>query len=561
MKAVKWYRKAAERNDAEAQFKLGWCYERGQGVAKDEVEAVKWYRKAAEQNQAAAQYNLGGCYYEGRGVAKDEQEAVKWWRKAAEQNYSQAQYILGLCYYEGQGATKDYVEAVNWYRKAAAQNQAEAQNNLGACCERGEGVAQDPVAAVEWYRKAAAQNLAEAQFSLGLCYAHAHGVTKDDVEAVKWYRKAAEQNDAGAQNNLGLCYATGQGVAKDYVEAVNWYRKDAAQNQAEAQTSLGRCYHEGQGVAKDYVEAVRWYRKAAEQNYGAAQYNLGFCYASGAGVAKDYEEAYKWWLLAARQGVEDAKRGVTKLRGRMSQEQIAEGRKLAQDFKPREMHAAAGDGSGADITQTDPKSSGTGFFITEDGYLITNEHLAGSGAQVRVVTEAGTLSAKVITVDAETDLALLKVEGKFAALPVGASRAVKMGSAVATVGFPNIGLQGFAPELAEGEIAAFSGAQEDPKYFQISVPVQPGNSGGALVDEHGNVVGVVSAKLDVAAAVATSEVLPEQVNYAVKSCFLLSFLESVPGVAAKLKAPNAKDRKFEDVVSSAEKSAVLVLVY
>ena len=182
-----------------------------------------------------------------------------------------------------------------------------------------------------------------------------------------------------------------------------------------------------------------------------------------------------------------------------------------------------------------PFGSGTGFFITEDGYLITNEHVAGNGAQVRLVTEAGLISAKVVKVDAANDLALLKAEGKFAPLPVVSSRAVKMGSTVATVGFPNIGLQGFAPKLAKGEIAALSGAQDDPRYFQISVPVQPGNSGGALVDERGNVVGVVSAKLSVAAAVATSGALPENVNYAVKSSFLLSFLESVPEVAAKLK--------------------------
>jgi S1-C subfamily serine protease len=129
------------------------------------------------------------------------------------------------------------------------------------------------------------------------------------------------------------------------------------------------------------------------------------------------------------------------------------------------------------------------------------------------------------------------------------------------VGFPNIGLQGFAPKLAKGEIAALSGAQDDPRYFQINVPVQPGNSGGALVDERGNVVGVVAAKLNVAAAVATSGALPENVNYAVKSSFLLSFLESVPEVAAKLKEPNTKDRKFEDVVKSAEQAAVLGLVY
>jgi S1-C subfamily serine protease len=171
------------------------------------------------------------------------------------------------------------------------------------------------------------------------------------------------------------------------------------------------------------------------------------------------------------------------------------------------------------------------------------------------------IDAKVVRVDAANDLALLKAAGRFALLPVAASRGVKLGGTVATIGFPNIGMQGFSPKLAKGEIASLSGAQDDARYFQISVPVQPGNSGGALVDEHGNVVGVVSAKLDAAAALAASGALPENVNYAVKSSFLLSFLESVPAVSAKLKEPVTAERKFEDVVKSMQDAAVLVLVY
>ena len=87
------------------------------------------------------------------------------------------------------------------------------------------------------------------------------------------------------------------------------------------------------------------------------------------------------------------------------------------------------------------------------------------------------------------------------------------------------------------------------------------NSGGALVDAAGNVVGIVSAKLDAATALAASGALPENVNYAIKSSFLLSFLESVPGVEGKLKPANTKEEKFEDVVKSAQDAAVLVLVY
>jgi S1-C subfamily serine protease len=208
-----------------------------------------------------------------------------------------------------------------------------------------------------------------------------------------------------------------------------------------------------------------------------------------------------------------------------------------------------------------PESSGTGFFVTEAGYLVTNAHVADEGDQVRVMTSAGLVAAKVVKVDKANDLALLKAEGKFAAIPVAASRGVKLGGTVVTVGFPNIDLQGFAPKLAKGEIASLSGAGDDPRYFQISVPVQPGNSGGALVDERGNVVGVVSAKLSAETALAASGALPENVNYAVKSSYLLSFLESVPEVSAKLKKPNTEARKFDEVVNAAEQAAVLVLVY
>ena len=67
-------------------------------AAEDHAEAVKRYRKAAEQNEAVAQYNLGVCYKNGKGVAKDDVEAVKWYRKAAEQNFAMAQAILWACF-------------------------------------------------------------------------------------------------------------------------------------------------------------------------------------------------------------------------------------------------------------------------------------------------------------------------------------------------------------------------------------------------------------------------------------------------------------------------------
>jgi len=531
-----------------------------------QIDADRWLlgdiRARAEKGDAQSQVELGNVFGFGNlGVAKDDVAAVKWFRKAAEQNHASAQFNLAVCYLNGQGVSKDYVEVVKWFRKAADQNDARAQYNLAVCYAKGDGVAKDDVEAVKWYRKAAEQNNTKAQYNLGVSYAKGDGVAKDDVEAVKLFRKAAEQNHAQAQCNLGLRYYEGQGVAKDFKEAVKLFRKAAEQNYAPAQNNLGFCYKDGEGVTKDYMEAVKWFRKGAEQNHAQAQFNLSARYYEGQGVPKDHVEGYKWALLAAAQGDEDAKIGLTILEGLLTREQMAEGQKLARNFKPREVPSPGSDISGTSIAQTRPESSGTGFFITEDGYLITNEHVAGNGAQVRLVTSAGLISAKVVKVDAANDLALLKAAGKFAALPVTASRAVRLGGTVATVGFPNIGLQGFAPKFARGEIASLSGAEDDARYFQISVPLQPGNSGGALVDERGNVVGVVAAKLSARAALATSGALPENVNYAVKSSFLLGFLESAPEVSAKLKEPNTKEQKFEDVVKAAERAAVLVLVY
>ena len=111
-------------------------------------------------------------------------------------------------------------------------------------------------------------------------------------------------------------------------------------------------------------------------------------------------------------------------------------------------------------------------FITDDGYLISNYHVVKDATKVRLLTSAGLIDAKVVQVDAANDLALLKADGRFAPLPIAASRTGLLGGTVATVGFPDIGLQGFAPKLAKGEIASLSGAADDPRYFQIRIWLQ-----------------------------------------------------------------------------------------
>ena len=75
---------------------------------------MQWFRKAAEQGRAAGQNNLGWMYQEGRGVPKDDQLAVEWYRKAAEQGDANGQSNLGLMYQKGRGVPKNYVYAYMW---------------------------------------------------------------------------------------------------------------------------------------------------------------------------------------------------------------------------------------------------------------------------------------------------------------------------------------------------------------------------------------------------------------------------------------------------------------
>jgi TPR repeat protein len=533
---------------------------------REEADQLNALKRRAEQGGARDQCSLGLAYYWGSGVAQDYAEAVKWYRKAAEQGNADAQYNLGVCYTEGQGVERDYTEAAKWYRRAAEQGSPLAQYNLGVCYTEGQGVEKDYTEAAKWWRKAAEQDDAQAQCNLALCYSLGQGMAKDYTEAVKWFRRAAEQGDSFGQLSLAFCYEEGNGVTKDYAEAATWFRKAADQGNASAQFNLGVLYtEEGQGVERDYAQAVKWWRRAAEQGNAYAQISLAFCYEDGNGVAKDDIEAYKWLNLAAAQGNPGAFRWRDLIAADMTKDDIAEAQRRSARFIPKKETPKAARAPYPPALPSDehaPQPSGSGFFVTEDGWLVTSFHVVEGAAHILIRTEKETLPAKLINADKVNDVAVLKVSGKFAALPVAPSRATKLGETVLTIGFPNIGLQGFALTVTKGQVSGLTGARDDPREFQISVAVQPRDSGAPLVNQYGNVVGVVEARPADNPALKSAGPPPQNVNYAVKSSVLSVLLESLPELASKLKEPYpATDRKFEDVVNETKSATALVLVY
>jgi S1-C subfamily serine protease len=204
----------------------------------------------------------------------------------------------------------------------------------------------------------------------------------------------------------------------------------------------------------------------------------------------------------------------------------------------------------------DLQASGSGFFISADGYLITNNHVVKNARRVKVKTSAGVFPAEVVRVDETNDLALLKISGQFTPLHI-ATNEVQLGDAVFTIGFPAIDLQGMQPKYTDGKISSLTGIRDDPREYQISVQVQPGNSGGPLADMAGNVHGVVVARLDDFAALRAMGSLPQNVNYAVKGERLREFLSQSPEV--KLRTEESAPNK--SAVSDVQQSIALVLVY
>jgi uncharacterized protein len=609
--AVQWYRRAADQDDADGQWSLGSCFAFGIGVQRDPSEAVKWYRKSADQGNyiamqwlsilysagiggaqdqiesdkwkqeeikycrldadrgnAEAQSDLGSWYEYGYGVAKDLVEAAKWYRKAADQGDSDAESALGKFYANGISVKKDVIEAAKWYRKAADQGDSDAEILLGVCYERGAGVEQDADEAAKWYDKGV--DTTGRPMTLAFKYLSGDGVEKDTVEAVTLFRVAADRGDVDALDELGDIYLYGFGVKKDAVEAVEWYRRAAEQGNSAAQNALGICYQLGTGLnggVPDPVEAVKWYLRAANQGNNMAEEALGPYYMTGTGVIKNEVEGLAWFYVSSASGNQAATYQLPSFERDYSGAVVEAARQRATELQAQiaSNKAMASDNSTTAAPQptqnpNTPKESGSGAFISADGLVLTAAHVVQGASRIEVVTATGTLTATVVKIDATNDVAILRCAGNnFTPLPIAPSKDARAGATVFTVGFPNIQIQGFDPKLTKGEISSETGFQDDPRQWQISVPTQPGNSGGPLCDENGNLIGIVESTLNPLTMAKVEGEIPQNVNYAVKSSYILPLLDDVQNLPPPLIPANGT--KFEDTVSNVQKSVVLILVY
>jgi S1-C subfamily serine protease len=205
-------------------------------------------------------------------------------------------------------------------------------------------------------------------------------------------------------------------------------------------------------------------------------------------------------------------------------------------------------------------SMGSGFLVSSDGWILTNEHVVSDAKVVDLRLHDGKmLQAKVVKTDDANDLALIKADltaEAWLAVSKGVTDLPK-GRSVFTVGYPDPKVQGLEPKFTDGRISAASGIEDRKDSYQTTVPVQHGNSGGALVDfATGWVIGVVNARLEDRTGRA------DNVSYAIKGKVVSAFFESVPDArTAAVKTPPKPLAKGDEgaVIDRATDSAVLIL--
>lgn len=214
--------------------------------------------------------------------------------------------------------------------------------------------------------------------------------------------------------------------------------------------------------------------------------------------------------------------------------------------------AAAGLGEAAEDLAKPPTgtSTGTGFFITGNGLLLTNYHVVEKRTKLEVQVNGSFVPAKLIKFDKGSDVALLQVEKKTPDyLSLGEDNSVGLAKPVFTVGFPQVDVQGSSAKFTEGSVSALAGAGDDRRYFQISVPIQPGNSGSPLVDSTGTVVGIVTATLRSGISERGLEIA-QNVNYALKINHAKNMLGSAFTPPAAKEIPKTREAMVKAVADS-----------
>lgn len=301
---------------------------------------------------------------------------------------------------------------------------------------------------------------------------------------------------------------------KSMENAVGYFQKAITSELPVSEYVLGIAYFNGKGVGQDRPRGIELFKKSAADGLADPAYELMKAYKDGSGVAKSAEKMLFWLIAADLLANKDHRlrdtlsKIMTSLRnGSLSGQQISG---MRDDFRqwqeenrsqyPNCQKLLAGGGERTQEPAPEKpresgiKSTGTGFFVSDSGHILTNHHVVDGCRRLDVRTLGNPIAqAQLVDISKDDDLALLKTRD-FDPPHIARFRThsdAKLGEDVFVFGFPLAGYLTTSGNLTKGIISGLEGLRNNSGHYQITAPVQPGNSGGPVVDNDGNVVGVV----------------------------------------------------------------------
>ena len=525
--AAQLYHLAATTGHAGAQASLAYLFEMGWGVAADASQATSYYSRAARQGHAVAQYNLGRIYQNGlpdpiQPIQPNLQLAEQYLRQAGAQGVVSAFHQLGVLYYQlGLSLTADSIpketfeewdtnddnvispqenrhlrDAHDHFLLAAQQGYGPALHAMGVIYQQGHGVPADPAQAVRWLEQAIAHPQPDSYYNLAQLYEHGRGTEPNLARAFMLYRQAARMSHAPSQYNVGLFYYQGRRAgtllsisvpeefARQHPRIIDdMVARNPRQNAIlKRATAMYRTPNPNSPlrtldlfIEDEHVQfAVATLRAMLPES--TPQLEPVLAPLGG----DDPVQASAWWTLAAEQKQPAAQQALALVNGVLTREQTHFAKAIAATEKARMKIPSPS----LPVGQTDagqlgfqPTDWGTGFFVSNDGFVIAGKHLLQSGSRFQVVTENGKFPAQVVNVPGDLDqYLLLKIRGdyEFPALSINTSHGARVRDPVQVLGYQMPpALHSTKPRQAKADtnIQGILGAQADPRFFTLRAPV------------------------------------------------------------------------------------------
>jgi len=395
-------------------------------------------------------------------------------------------------------------------------------------------------AAYEACKEEAEKGDPECQNFLGILFQKGLGVSENMTEALRLFTLAAGKKLAAAENNIGFAHLNGFGTPRSEKEAARWFGMAAAQGDPIGEHRLALLLLNGKEIEKDSAKAVELLRHGADRGYVPAQLSLALAFETARIRGRDAAMAYLWYRIAEHRTRDTtqqrlATEGQNRTIPYLSGQEIAAARSAADLWRPvgPAMETAAFGGKPgpaaagpSEANSTKPSSSGSGFVVSHAGDIVTNDHVVEGCRETKVLRAGKKLTAQVIAKDPGSDLAIVRLpEPADEVASFRKAEPPKPAEPVLVVGYPLQGLLTSDASVTTGIISALAGAHNDKKQLQITAPVQPGNSGGPLVDAAGNVIGIVVGKLNALKLAQATGSIPENVNFAVNADLARALLD------------------------------------